>query len=399
MTRRLFGTLCGLVFLVNFGRTAFAPLVETFQGAFGVGPAAVGLVTTLVWVGTAVPRIPVGYLLTRVPRHHVVLGTGALLAAAAAFTAAATSLFALRVGAFAIGVASGAYFVAAVPLVGELYPDALGRAVGVHGTASQLAAVVAPVVTVTLVASYSWRAVFWLLAAFAVLLTLALVGVLRARGGAPAEAAADRDFVGALAHWRIILLGIVMVGAMGFVWQGLFNFYVSYMVDGKGLSGAAAGTLLTVIFAAGVPAFWFSGRLADRLPHVPYILAIHAAFVVCLFALTSASSFAALAVVTAITGYVVHSLFPALDTYMLDSLPASNRGAAYAVFSGSALLIEANGSGVVGVLRGLGFAFDDVFAGFAVCLLVVLAALTGLYLAGRIPETRADQPDSDALNP
>ncbi|WP_129116834.1 MFS transporter [Halegenticoccus tardaugens] len=389
MTRRLFGTLCGLVFLVNFGRTAFAPLIETFETTFGVGPAAVGVVTTLVWVGTAVPRIPVGYLLTRVPRHLVVLGTGALLAAAAGFTASSTSLSTLCVGAFAIGVASGAYFVAAVPLVGELYPEALGRAIGVHGTASQLAAVAAPPAVVFALGAHSWRAVFWFLAVAAALLTVAMVVVLRSRRGIPSSSVGvDRDFLGALAHWRLILVGLLMISAFGFVWQGLFNFYVSYLVESKGLSTSAAGTLLTVVFAAGVPAFWVSGRFVDRFPHVPYILAIHAAFIACLVALTAVSSFLAVAVVTAALGYAIHSLFPALDTYLLESLPDANRGAAYAVFSGLSLLIEANGSGAVGALRGSGLAFEAIFRAFAVGLIVVFAVVAGLYLAGRLEADR-----------
>lgn len=385
MTRRLFGTLCGFVFLVNFGRVAFAPLLEPLQTEFGVGPAAIGFVVSLVWWGSALPRIPVGMLLTRIARHRVVLATGVLLTVAAAFTASTTSLLALQVGAFAVGLASGAYFVSAVPLIGELYPESVGRVVGIHGTASQLAAVVAPTLAVAVVARGSWRAVFWLLAVTTFAVTVVLF-VVADGGDIPENADADRDFLGALAHWRFIVLGVVMVATVGFVWQGLFNFYVSYLTGVKGLSRTTAGTMLTVIFAAGVPAFWFSGRLADHLPHVPYILSIHLAFVVSLVALTVVSSTAALFVVTAVIGYVVHSLFPALDTYMLDTLPAANRGAAYAVFSGVALLFEAGGSGVLGALTEAGVEFDTAFLVFAAGITGVLAVLAGLYFAESLPQ-------------
>ena len=54
MTRRLFGTLCGLVFLVNLGRTAFAPLLEPLRGAFGATSATLGLVATVIFA------VPVG---------------------------------------------------------------------------------------------------------------------------------------------------------------------------------------------------------------------------------------------------------------------------------------------------------------------------------------------------
>jgi len=43
----LFGSLCALVFLVNFGRVVFAPLVAPLQAFFTASDAAVGLVVLL----------------------------------------------------------------------------------------------------------------------------------------------------------------------------------------------------------------------------------------------------------------------------------------------------------------------------------------------------------------
>ncbi|WP_248896266.1 MFS transporter [Haloplanus halobius] len=379
MTRRLFGTLCGLVFCVNFGRVAFAPLLETFRTTFGAGTGALGLVTTLVWVGTAVPRIPVGYLVTRVARGRIVLGAGVLLTAASALTAVTTSLPLLQVGAFAIGVASGAYYASAVPLIGDLYPERVGQFVGIHGTAAQMAAVVAPTLAVALVATVSWRAVFWLLTAIGATLTLALLLVARQReGGVPHGA--DRDFRAALAHWRIILAAVALIGGAGFVWQGVFNFYVTYLVTAKGLAPGPAGTLLTVAFVAGLPAFWLGGSLADRLPRVPYILALGTGVAACVAVLTVVDSLLGLVAVSVALGLVVHGLFPALDAYVLGTIP-DNRGSAYAVYGGLALFVQAMGSGTVGVL-GEHYAFDAIFRGFAGGLFALVALLAGLYLAG-----------------
>ncbi|WP_284013629.1 MFS transporter [Halobaculum litoreum] len=390
MTRRLFTALCGLVFLVNFGRVAFAPLVPEFQQDLGLSAAAVGSVTTLVWVGTAAPRIPVGWVLTKVARERVVLATGVALSLAAALTATADSLLALRVGAFAVGLATGGYFVAAIPLIGALYPDRPGRAVGVHGTASQVASVVAPALVLAAIArAGDWRVVFSLLAVAALVVTAVLVAVVRGRGGVDAAADGDdgappRNFRAALSHWRIVLAGMSLVAVAGFAWQGVFNFYVSYLLS-EGLSTAEANLLLTVAFAAGVPAFWLGGRLADRLPKVPYLLALNAAFLAALVALTFAGSLAAFGVVSVVIGYAAHALFPAVDTYMLSTLPAPDRASAYAVFSGASLLLEANGSGVVGALTDAGVAFDWVFRLFAAAVAVLLVVAGALYLAGRFP--------------
>ena len=389
MSNRAFSTLCGLVFLVNFGRVAFAPLVPTIGTAFAASPAVVGSVTTLVWVGSALPRIPVGYLLTRVPRHYVVLGAGMTLAVAALATGSADSIRTLQLGAFAIGLASGAYFVAAVPLVAELFPAGRGRAIGIHGAASQLAAVVAPGIVVGVLAVAGWGDVFRLLAVASLAVTGVLLYVLR-KNPLPVGTGADRNFRAALGHWRVVVLVIVVVAAPGFVWQGVFNFYVTYLTGVKGVSSGFANGLLTVIFAAGLPAFWFGGQLADRLPQIPYLIGILVSFAAALGFLVVATSVPALVCATVLLGFVIHAIFPAADTFLLDSLPADARGSAYAVFSGVALLVESAGSGAVG-LTAERASFDTAFVSGATGVLALAVVLVALYAGHRLPGQRATE--------
>ena len=383
---RLFGSLCALVFLVNFGRVVFAPLVAPLQADFATSDAAVGLVATLAWLGSALPRLPTGWLLTRVDRHHVVLGTGALLAVSSAGMTFAPSVEFVMAGAFLVGVSSGAYFVAANPLISELFPERVGRVVGVHGTASQLAAALAPVlVGRVLLEAYTWRAPFYLLSAAAVVVT-AVIYVLARRTDLPSAGAADRDLLGAIRRqYRVVVLGVVIVGIAGLVWNGFFNFYIKYLTETKDIPSATAETLLTVVFAAGVPAFWYTGRLADRFRHVPLMLAVLAGFVASLLAMTLVDGVVGVAAVSVVLGYAVHSLFPAIDTFLLDSLPDGDRASAYAGYSAVMMVVQAMGSVVVGSLVGAGFDYDAVFrvSGAALALLVV--ALVALYRGGRLP--------------
>jgi predicted MFS family arabinose efflux permease len=379
----LFGSLCSLVLLVNLARVVFAPLLSELMVAFDFGEATAGLVATAVWVGSALLRLPAGWLLTRVPRHRVVLGTGAVLTGASAVAATADSVAMLVVGALLMGTASGAYFVAANPLVSELYPDRVGRALGIHGISSQVAAVVAaPFVGVALL--FDWRMTFVIIGVGASAVTVILWAVAR-QTELPDVGAADRHLLrAARAEWRVVLFGIVVIGFAGFVWQGLFNFYELYM-HWKGIPERSAGVFLTAVFVAGLPAFVLSGRLADRLPKVPYLLAILVAFVACVLGLTVASGFLPLFVLTVVTGYVIHSLIPALDAYLLDTLPDETRGSAYAVFSAGMMVIQATGSSVVGALVEAGLGYDLIFTAFAVGLGVVVLGLGGLRAVGRLP--------------
>jgi len=382
---RLFGSLCALVFLVNFARVVFAPLVEPLRSSFGLSAGVAGLVVTLAWLGSALLRLPTGYLLTRVSRQRVVLGTGVVLSGSAAFAATAQSAVALGAGALLLGLASGAYFVAANPLVSELFPSRVGRAVGIHGTASQLAAVAAPLAVGGVLVVWSWRAVFVALAIAGAVATAAFYAIAR-RATLPAAGAADRDLLGALRRqWRIVLAAVAIVGATGFVWNGFFNFYVTYLVETKEFGEPLARRMLTVVFAAGVPAFWLTGRLADRVPYVPLLLAILGGFVACLFALTAVRATAPVVAVSVALGYVIHSLFPAIDTYLLASLPDRHRASAYAFYSASMMFVQASGSVVVGTIRDAGVGFDPLFRALALGLAAVLAALVALYVLGALP--------------
>ncbi len=387
--RSVFASLCAMVFLVNLGRVIYAPLLEPFRATFDASAGEVGLLATLAWIGSASLRFPTGYLLTKFPRHRLVLASGLVLAGSSAFAATATSLEVLYAGALLMGVASGVYFVSANPLVSELFPTRVGRAIGIHGTSSQVAAVVAPL----MVGAYfavtwpiaAWRVVFLTISLAAVVSTVAL-SVTARQTTLPTAGTEDRRLRVALERqWPIIATGVFVIGFAGLVWNGLFNFYVTYLVEVKGFSEPRARTFLTILFAAGVPAFAVTGYVADRVRFVPLLLSILVGFGASLVALTVAESALAILVVTAVTGYVAHSFFPAVDTYLLASFPDENRASAYALYSGTMMPIQATGSVVLGTLVDLGVGYDDLFQVSAVGIAGIALVLAVLNAVGRVP--------------
>jgi len=383
--RELFGSLCASVFLVNLARVVFAPLVQPAAADFDVTAASLGIVTSAAWLGSAAPRLPTGYLLTRVPRHRVVAATGALLVGTSLFTSLSESVTHLAVGAFLMGLSSGIYFIAANPLVSELYPETVGRAIGVHGMSSQLAAVSAPLAVSVVLLVGDWRTTFRGIAVVAALATVFFLWAAR-RTDLPEAGTEDRSILAAArAQWPIILTGIAFLGSAGFLWNGLFNLYGDYLEVAKGIDPATGRTLLSLMFAAGVPAFLVTGRLADRLPNVPLLLGIVGGFVVSVVALTFAEGLLAVGAVSVVLGYVVHSLFPAADTYLLASLPDHHRASAYALYSASMMVVQAMGSGSVGVVVSRGVSYTVAFRAVAGVVGAVVVVLFGLYLAGRLP--------------
>lgn len=384
----MFGSLCSLVLLVNLARVVFAPLLEPIRTDFNTSATAVGLLATLVWLGSASPRLPVGYLLTRVPRHVMIFVAGATLAISPLLAATAPSLPVLWVSAFLMGISSGVYFIAVKPLLSDLFPDRIGFAVGLHGSASQLAGVFAPLFVTGVLLVSDWRLVFYLISAAAAVATLAFVVIART-STVPTGENESREFLGAARRqWRLILGALALVGFAELVWNGVFNFYVSYLITMKAVPEGTARILLTVVFAAAVPAFALGGRLADRVAYVPLLLSIVGVFAFGLLAFTMAAGLVQLVAISAALGLVFYSLLPAVDTYVLDSLPDAQRASAYAVFSAVVILCNALGSVVVGALLDAGYTYTTVFRGFGVALLALVVVLAGVHFTVGFPTGR-----------
>jgi predicted MFS family arabinose efflux permease len=386
--RRLFGSLCSIVLLVNLARVVFAPLLEPIGAAFGASATGVGLLATLAWLGSASPRLPTGYLLTRVPRHLVILAAGTMLSFSPLLAATAPSLAVLWASAFLMGLSSGMYFIAVKPLLSDLFPTRIGSAVGVHGTASQLAAAGAPLFVTLILLVSEWRTVFFLLSGAAAAATVAFFLIARS-STVPDGETESRDFLGAVRRqWKLVVGAIALAGFADLAWNGVFNFYVSYLISEKAISEGTARALLSVVFAAGVPAFVLAGRLADRVPYVPLVLAIITGFAASLLGLTMVSGVAQLAALSVTLGLAIHSLFPAMDTYVLDSLPDAHRASAYAVFSAAIITMSALGSVVVGVLLDAGFAYTTIFQGFATVALAFVVVFAGIQFTVGFPTGR-----------
>jgi len=384
--RSVFGSLLGLIFVINLARVVFAPLIEPIRAATGATDATLGLLATLVWVGSAVPRLPMGVILTRISRARAILGSGLVLTAGTTFTALTSDPTLLLVGAFTMGLASGIYLLAANPLISELFSEAPGRALGQHGVASQLAAVAAPGLVSAALVLGNWRTALQAMAVGAAVMTVIFTLIAR-RTEFPDGERKDTDFAGAVCAQRhIILTAIAVLGLSTMVWNGVFNFYVTYLGT-IGIAERAGRRLLQVVFAAGVPAFYLSGRLADRLPPLQYLLAILATFTGCILLLPAVRGFWPFVAFSVALGLVIHSIFPAVDTYLLGSLPDRHRSSAYAAYGSGMMVIQAPGSLLVGLLRDAGIGFPTIFQWMSGGLAVLLLLLLALHADGRLPET------------
>ncbi len=372
-------------FLVNFVRVVFAPLLQPVAAEFHVTAASLGIVTAAAWLGSAAPRLPTGILLTHLDRHRVIAATGALLVLTATFTASAASVRHLVAGAFLMGLSSGMYFIAANPLVSELFPERIARVVSLHGLAILMAAVLAPLIVAGLLTFANWRLTFIGVAVAAGATTLLLTYAARWTD-LPAAGLRDQSLIAAGRHeWPIILTGVAVLGAVGFLWNGLFNLYGDYLTVAKGLEAATGRLLLSVMFAAGLPAFLVAGRLGERYPTVPLLITITAGFVASVIVFTFAEGLLLIAAVSLAIGFLFYLIVPLLDTYLLASLPDHHRGSAYAIYSATMMVIQALGSGVIGSSVASGVSYGAMFRAVALTVGAVALGMAVLHWTDRLP--------------
>lgn len=388
----LFGSLLAMVFLVNFVRVVFAPLLQPLAAEFHVTAASLGIVTSAAWLGSAAPRLPTGWVLTRIDRHRVIAGTGALLVVTATYTSLAASVTELALGAFLMGLSSGAYFVAANPLVSELFPERISRVIGVHGLARQLAAVLAPLIVAGFLILADWRSTFLGVAVAAGLSTFLLLYAARWTN-LPTAGLQDRSLRSAArSEWPIVLTGVVFIGGVGFLWNGVFNLYGDYLTLAKGVDPATGRLLLSLLFAAGLPAFLLAGRFGQLYPNVPLLVVYILGFVGSLVGLTFVGGLWGIAALSLLTGFSFYLIVPTLDTYLLSSLPDQHRSSAYAVYSAVMMLITATGSGVIGTAVTRGVAYATLFRALALLVGAIAVAMLVLYRLGWLPDGRQRGP-------
>jgi MFS family permease len=248
VTRRARPALLGLAIALALADSSVVTLaLPDVLGQFDVS------ITTVAWVLTsynlvlAACAVPAAYFARRRPR--AVFAVGALLFAAASLACGLATSFELLVGARCVQAVGGALLVvAALALLSEtLGGDA--RAARVWVAAGVLGAALGPAVGGILTQTLGWEAIFLVQVPLALLLLLALRGV----AGRPLPAPAGRPHVSANAALLLLSGGLV---------AALF-LLVLLLVNGWGMSPAAAGVAVTVLPLTAIAAARWAPRSAS----------------------------------------------------------------------------------------------------------------------------------------
>lgn len=361
--------------LVILGARFLVPAVlPQVKAAFGVGNAGGGLAVTIIWAAYALMQSPAGLLADRLGERRLLAGSLLLSGGSVVVLGAAPAFVGFLVGCGTFGLATGLYGPARGTALSRIFPDDDGAAIGATLAAGSVGSAAFPFVAGSVVGSVGWRSVV-----VGPALPLVAAGVLawwavperEGEDGPDADPppAGDlaRDVFRAV-RIRGVAVAVLAVTLMVFVFQGLSAFYVTYLVDVKGIDQRVAAGLFALVFVAGAVSQAAGGSLADRVGERPVLVGTAAAGVVTVGALPFVDGVVPLAALSALIGIRL-AIAPVSNAYVIAVLPASVRGTAWGTLRTGLFLLGASGSTVVGVLADRGL-FDEAF--------LLLAALTAV---------------------
>ena len=341
----------------NVGAVA-DPLAETY----GVSLAAIGLLTTALFLTHLASQLPAGIWSDRIGPHRVALVACAAAAIGNAVLLVDDSYGLAVVGRLVVGVGSGAGFVAGLDLVRAGGGGAVLQ--GIYGGATMAGGGLALMVVPVLTDETSWRAPY---ASALVLALAAALPVLAVR----ALPRVGRSKRGVLGDRRLVPLGVLQAATFGLA--VIAGNWVVPLLERDGAGSATAGLLGGLVLLAGIATRPLGGALVHRAPSRRH-------------ALLGASLVAAAggALLLAVDGTLWASALGALVLGLAAGLPfaaifeATQRlrpdapGAAVALVNGCAVLTILIGTPIAGL------AFDlpgDGAIAFAAIAALFLAAL------------------------
>ena len=250
----------GIVLFAFSLRSAVAslsPLIDHITRDFAMPAAIIGLIGTAPPVCYAVFGILTPLFERRLGLERLTVIAIGVVTVGMVLRGFANDSVALLLGTSLIFAAVGVGNILLPPLVRKYFPDRIGLMTTIYTTTMAVASFVPPLIAVPLADATDWRFSLALWAVFAAVALIPWIAMLvRARASAD-----DADIEPPNAQvfgrmWRLPLAWALAVGflAAGTMAYTLFAWLPQLLVDTAGVSPAAAGALLSLFAAMGLPA-------------------------------------------------------------------------------------------------------------------------------------------------
>ena len=250
----------GIVLFAFSLRSAVAslsPLIDHITDDFAMPPAIIGLIGTAPPVCYAVFGILTPIFERRLGLERLTVISIAVVTVGMVLRGFATDSVALLLGTSLIFAAVGVGNILLPPLVRKYFPDRIGLMTTIYTTTMAVASFLPPLVAVPVADASSWRFSLGVWAVFAGIALIPWIAMLvreRARTADEEIEPPNPQVFGRM--WRIPLAWALAVGflAAGTIAYTSFAWLPQLLVDTAGVTPAAAGALLSLFAAMGLPA-------------------------------------------------------------------------------------------------------------------------------------------------
>ncbi|HEX5729175.1 CynX/NimT family MFS transporter [Microbacterium sp.] len=235
---------------------SLSPLIDHITEDFAMPPAIIGLIGTAPPVCYAVFGILTPIFERRLGLERLTVISIAVVTVGMVLRGFATDSVALLLGTSLIFAAVGVGNILLPPLVRKYFPDRIGLMTTIYTTTMAVASFLPPLVAVPVADASSWRFSLGLWAVFAGIALIPWIGMLvreRARTADEEIEPPNPQVFGRM--WRIPLAWALAVGflAAGTIAYTSFAWLPQLLVDTAGVTPAAAGALLSLFAAMGLP--------------------------------------------------------------------------------------------------------------------------------------------------
>lgn len=358
-------------------RMSYPVLLPYIREAYGLSLSVAGLLVTIVWLGSALGQLPGGILADRFNERYVMTAGLVVVAVALSIVSLSGNVVVVFLGTGLVGLGLSLYPIARITVLTDIFPDAVGSALGVTMAAGDTGQTVLPPLVGFLAAAVAWQLGLGVLVPlFLLLATLVWIVV---PDGEPSETDAlfferARTVVASLRTRSMALVTVVLFFYI-LVWQSFTGFYPTYLVEVKGLAPSVAGTVFALFFAIGIVVKPIAGAAYDRFGMRTSLLAVLVGPVFGLGALPFVERVTVLIALTALVSTMLGS-GAITQSFLAEEIPEEIRGTGLGVVRTTAASLGAAGPVLFGLLAENGF-FDEAYLVLA-ALMVLILGLTFL---------------------
>lgn len=205
-----------------------------------------------------------GFISSKLKHKKTILLTAVAAGIAIIFTGLSQNLWTIRLGLFAVGMASGLYLPSGIAmLTSGIDRKNWGKAISVHEMAPNLSFLLAPVICEGFLLWGSWRGLLILLGIFSIGFGIVFYSFSTSRdfpGEAPMLKSL-RPLASTSSFW--MMMALFSLGVTGTL--GVYSMLPLFLVKAHGMMQAQANTLITLSRVLTLPMAFVAGWLTDRI--------------------------------------------------------------------------------------------------------------------------------------